>query len=173
MVRQHDVLDTAIRLTLQQGSVPSLSEIARAVGLTKQGVLHYFPNRAALDEAVLLRALSRVDAEMTAAARSGRAAETYLRLAAPSEEDRAAALVTVTMLRRGNIPELPTAVDDAIQRWQSMIAEELGDPVRARVIRLVGDGLFSESLVTGEPPSQQSLDELIAHLITGTPKTRS
>ncbi len=171
MVHKRDVLEAAIALTLEQGTAPSLSEVARAVGLTKQGVLHHFPSRAALDEAVLLAALGRLDAEMKAAAQHGRAAETYLRLAVPSDEDRAAALVMVTLLRRGD-PTLLPAVDEAVTRWQSMIAEEVGDPVRAQVVRLVGDGLFSESLVTGRPPSARLLDELVAHLITGAPASR-
>ena len=164
MVDRQGVLHAAVVLTLEQGTAPSIAEVARAVGLTKQGVLHYFPSRAALDEAVLLSAVGRVDTEITAAAQNGRAAETYLRLAAPSDEDRAAALVMVTLLRRGD-PTLLSRVEEAVTRWQSMIAQELGDPVRARVVRLVGDGLFSESLVTGKPPSVDLLDELVAHLI--------
>src|SRR3712207_1122664 len=107
MVDRQKVLDAAIVLTVEQGTAPSLADVARAVGLTKQGVLHHFPSRAALDEAVLLSALGRVDAQMQAAAQHGGAAETYLRLAAPSEADRAAALVMVTLLRRGDPIALP------------------------------------------------------------------
>lgn len=172
MVDRQGVLQAAVALTLEHGTAPSIAEVARAVGLTKQGVLHYFPSRAALDEAVLRAALGRVDSEMSAAAQLGRAAETYLRLAAPSDEDRAAALAMVALLRRGD-PTLLPEVQEAVARWQSMMAQELGDPVRARVVRLVGDGLFSESLVTGRAPSADLLDELVAHLILGAPGSRS
>lgn len=167
MVDRQGVLQAAIALTLERGLAPSIAEVARAVGLTKQGVLHYFPSRAALDEAVLLSALGRLDTQMRAAAQRGCAAETYLRLAAPTDEDRAAALVMVTLLHRGDLALLPT-VDDAIRSWELMIAEEVGDPVRAQVVRLVGDGLFSQSLITGSPPSADQLNELVAHLITGS-----
>jgi AcrR family transcriptional regulator len=172
MADKQGVLDAAIVLTLQRGAAPSLAEVARAVGLTKQGVLHHFPSRAALDEAILLGALERLDAAMRAAAQCGRAAETYLRLAAPSDEDRAAALVMVTLLRRGDTT-LPPVVGEAVTRWEAMIAEEVGDPVRARVVRLVGDALFGESLVTGRPPSAEQLDELVTHLITPARASRS
>lgn len=172
MASKDDVVAAAIALTLDRGTAPSLADVARTVGLSKQGVLHHFPSRAALDEAVLLAALGRVDAELQAAAQDGRAAETYLRLAAPSDEDRAAALVMLTQLRRGAPSGLP-AVDEAVVRWESMIAEEVGDAVRARVVRLVGDGLFSESLITGRPPSPELLDELVAHLVTGAPASPS
>jgi AcrR family transcriptional regulator len=172
MVDKQGVLDAATVLTLQRGAVPSLADVARAVGLTKQGVLHHFPSRAALDEAILLGALERLDTAMRAAAQRGRAAETYLRLAAPSDEDRAAALVMVPLLRRGDIT-LPRVVDEAVTRWEAMIAEEVGDPVRARVVRLVGDALFGEALVTGRPPSAEQVDELVAHLIAPAPTSRS
>ena len=170
MVDRQGVLRAAISLTVERGTAPSIAEVARDVGLTKQGVLHYFPSRAALDEAVLRSALARLDTQMRAAAHQGCAAETYLRLAAPTDEDRAAALVMVTLLRRGELGLLPT-VDDAVKRWELMIAEELGDPVRAQVVRLVGDGLFSQALITGSPPPADLLDELVAHLITGATTT--
>jgi hypothetical protein len=70
------------------------------------------------------------------------------------------------------IRTLLPAVEEAVARWQSMIAQELGDPVCARVVRLVGDSLFSESLITGGPPSAELLDELVAHLITTGPTSR-
>ncbi len=171
MVLKQDVLAAAVALTVVRGAAPSLAEVAREVGLTKQGVLHHFPTRAALDEAVLFGALDRIDAEMVLAAQDGRAAETYLRLAAPSDQDRAAAIVMVTLLRRG-APALLAQVDEAVTRWQAMIADEVGDPVRARVVRLVGDGLFGESLVTGEPPSPDLLDELVDHLVAGAATRR-
>lgn len=171
MANKEQVLAAATALTLERGTPPSLAEVARAVGLSKQGVMHYFPSRGALDEAVLLAALDRVDAEMTAAARHGRAAEAYLRLAAPSDQDRDAAAVLVPLLRREGPAAVPV-VEQAVSRWQAMITEEVGDPVRAQVVRLVGDGLFSESLVTGRPPSAELLDVLIAHLI-GAPGSPS
>lgn len=172
MVRRSDVLDAAIGLTLRVGTVPSLAEVAATVGLTKQGVLHHFPSRAALDEAVLLHALDRLDEEMTAAAQHGRAAEAYLRLAAPSEEDRAAALVMVAMLRRGGGTRLPAVVTGKVAEWESMISREIGDPVRAKIVRLVGDGLFSESLVTGTAPPAGLVEDLVAHLVTDPPGSR-
>ena len=168
MADRERVLEAAVALTHDLGRAPSLSEVARAVGLTKQGVLHHFPSRAALDRAVLLTALERVDAEMSAAAQEGRAAETYLRLAAPTEQDRAAALAMVALLRRGEAGALP-AVDEAVTRWLAMMTAELGDPVRAQVVRLVGDGLFVESLVSGRPPSADLLDGLVDHLVRRTP----
>jgi len=51
------------RLTFEAGRLPRLETVARATGLIKQGVLRYFPCRAALDCAVILWAAA-VDDEL-------------------------------------------------------------------------------------------------------------
>lgn len=157
-----DVLDAMQDLILREGQPPSIQAIARTLGRTKQAVLHYFPHRSALEEALAARAIARVDEAMTAAAQHGVAAATYLRLSLPTTEDRAVALLVLTSLRTRD--PLPGEIDAAVERWEGLIAAELGSPVRAEVIRLVGDGLFVESLF-GDPPSEQRIEALIDHLV--------
>ena len=157
-----DVLDAMQELILRDGQPPSIQAIARTLGRTKQAVLHYYPDRACLEAALAARAIARVDEAMTAAARRGQAAETYLRLSLPTTEDRAVALLVLASLRTR--AALPGDIDEAIRRWEALIADELGSAVRAEVVRLVGDGLFVESLF-GEPPSPARVDALAAHLL--------
>jgi hypothetical protein len=60
-------------------------------------------------------------------------------------------MVSVAALRRegsGTAPE----VGQAVTRCEGLIDEELGDPVRAEVVRLVGDGLFGGALITRTAP---------------------
>ena len=157
-----DVLDAMQDLILSEGQPPSIQAIASALGRSKQAVLHYFPDRAALEAALAARAIARVDEAMTAAATRGDAAATYLRLSLPTTEDRAVALLVLASLRTRDA--LPGDIDAAIGRWEGLIAAELGSPVRAEVVRLVGDGLFVESLF-GDPPSAQRIEDLIVHLV--------
>ena len=171
MVTSEDVLDAVQELTLATGRLPSILEIAKAVGLTKQGVLHHFPTRAALDAAVTRRALFRVDAAMTEAAADGSPLETYLRLSSPTGGDQVVVLVLMAALRRRDSGEIAEEIERTVSGWQAMIADELGDPIRAEVVRLVGDGLFSEALLTGVPPSPDRLTRLVAHL-RGAPMDR-
>lgn len=170
MDKREQVLDVVQDLTLETGRMPSILEIASRLGLTKQGVLHYFPNRAALDAAVVARAVTRVDDAMTAAvATGGSSVATYLRFSTPDDADRAAALVLAAALRKdgsGAGPEL----ERAAARWEALIADEVGDAVRAEVVRLVGDGLFAEALITGIAPAVERVERLIEHL---TPAVRS
>ena len=164
MDKRERVLDVVQDLTLETGRMPSILEIASRLGLTKQGVLHYFPNRAALDAAVVTRAVTRVDDAMTvAAATGGSPVATYLRFSTPDDSDRAAAMVLAAAFRkdeRGVRPEL----ERAAVRWEALIADEVGDPVRAEVVRLVGDSLFAEALLTGIVPAAERVERLISHL---------
>ena len=58
------------------------------------------------------------------------------------------------------------AADRATAEWERMIADEVGDAVRARVIRLVGDGLAMNAIAgIGTAPSSDELRELEQHLI--------
>ncbi|HSU01426.1 MAG TPA: TetR/AcrR family transcriptional regulator [Nocardioides sp.] len=161
MTRRDEILDTVQQLTLDTGRMPSIEAVARALGLSKQGVLHHFPSRSALDEAVVVRALEQVDSAMVHAAAEGSPLETYLRLSSPADEDRAAVLVVAAALRDGG-GGLPPQVADAVRRWEDLITEEVGDAVLAEVVRLTGDGLFGEALVTGTAPSPERLDRLVA-----------
>ena len=171
MDQRQRILDVVQDLTSSNGKLPSILEIATKVGLTKQGVLHYFPTRAALDAAVVLRSLAKVDAAMGKAAVSGSPAATYLRLSSPDDGDRAALMVLAAAFR-GRTSGLPPEVGHAIARWEALIAEELGDPVRAEVVRLVGDGLFGEALVTGAPPSAERIERLVRHLRADSTRQR-
>lgn len=166
MDKREQLLDVVQDLILTTGRMPSILEIASQVGLTKQGVLHYFPNRAALDGAVVSRAMARVDAAMTAAAGTGGSpVATYLRLSTPDDADRAAAMVLAAAFRHSD-GGLPPELERAVARWEGLIAAEVGDPVRAEVVRLVGDGLLAEALLTGTPPAADRVERLIVHLTT-------
>lgn len=164
MVHRSDILDAVVRLTLEAGRLPSLLAVAQATGLTKQGVLHYFPSRADLDRAVVFRALEQVDAAMRAARADGSPTETYLRLSAPTDLDRAAALVLAAAMQGDARPRLPSEVAHATARWERMLADELGDPVLAEIVRLTGDGLFGEALATGSPPPPARVDRIVRYL---------
>ncbi|HEV2797399.1 MAG TPA: hypothetical protein VGV65_07230 [Nocardioides sp.] len=163
------VLDAMQGLILEHGQPPSIQAIAKQLGRSKQAVLHYFPDRVALETALAQRAITRVDEAMTAAAARGDAAATYLRLALPTTEDRAVALLVLASLRTKE--SLLDGVDAAIERWEGLIAAELGSHVAAEAVRLVGDGLFVQSLV-GEPPAAERVEALIAYLLGHDERTQ-
>ena len=171
MDQRERILAAVGELTTAHRRLPSLLEVAAEVGLTKQGVLHYFPNRAALDAAVLEHAVARIDAAMTEAAGAAGTSPvaTYLGLSSPDDADYAAAAVILSMASS----DLPTKVQEAVGRWEALITEEVGDPVRAEVVRLTGDGLFAEALLTGVPPAPERVERLVEHLRRTPPGRRT
>ena len=166
MDQRERILETVGELTTARRRLPSILEVATEVGLTKQGVLHYFPTRATLDAAVVARAVARVDIAMqeAATATGGSPVATYLRLSSPDDSDCAAAVVVLAAAAQRPEGGLSPEVQEAARRWETLIADEVGDVVRAEVVRLVGDGLFVEALVTGVPPAIERIERLVAHL---------
>jgi AcrR family transcriptional regulator len=136
------------------GDSPSLERVAAAAGVSKGGLLYHFASTSALRDGLITRALLDTDAALQQAAAGGTAALTWLRLSVPSEEQRrlwAGLLATVRLA--GSDAALPPQLTD-----------ELGDPVRAEVVRLVGDGLLLQSL-SGIPPQPAAVEALAEHLL--------
>jgi AcrR family transcriptional regulator len=147
------------------GDSPSLERVAAAAGVSKGGLLYHFASTSALRDGLITRALLDTDAALQQAAAGGTAALTWLRLSVPSEEQRrlwAGLLATVRLA--GSDAALPPQLVEHIQRWQRLLTDELGDPVRAEVVRLVGDGLLLQSL-SGIPPQPAAVEALAEHLL--------
>jgi AcrR family transcriptional regulator len=166
MEQRERILEAVGELTTARRRLPSIMEVATEVGLTKQGVLHYFPTRSALDAAVVARAVARVDIAMreAAAAPGGSPTATYLRLSSPDDGDCAAAVVVLAAAAQRPEGGLAPEAQEAASQWETLITDEVGDAVRAEVVRLVGDGLFVEALITGVPPATERIERLVAHL---------
>jgi AcrR family transcriptional regulator len=168
MDRKALILDAARRLTLERGVVPSLNETAAAAGVSKGGLVHHFPTRAALVQGLAVTALEEIDAAMIAASAEGRAAETWLRISVPTGEDvplfRALAIAHRAVEAPGD--DVASASREAIARWEAIIQDETGDETRARVIRLVGDGLAANVIAGIEAaPTEAELDALLVALV--------
>ena len=158
------ILSAARRLALEQSVLPSLNAVASAAEVSKGGLVHHFPTRAALVRGLAEAALAEIDEAMRAAAEHGTAAETWLRISVPSGDDvrlfRALAIAHRTVETPGD--SVAAAAREAVLRWEAMIADELGDATRANVIRLVGDGLAANVIAGIETaPTPQALDRLI------------
>lgn len=170
MDRRELILDAARTLTLERGVVPSLNETAATAGVSKGGLVHHFPSRAALVQGLAAVALEEVDAAMVGAAAEGRAAETWLRLSVPTGDDvalfRALAIAHRAVESPGD--DVAAASRQAAERWESLMEDEVGDRHRARIVRLVGDGLAANVLAGIEAaPTEAELDALLAVLVEG------
>jgi AcrR family transcriptional regulator len=158
------ILDAAEDLIAAGHVPPSLDAVAGAAGVSKGGLLYHFDKQSLL-QALMVRAVQQADARLTDAARAGGVAGAWLRLSVPDDTQRRVYRAMLSMLRltsRGEL-DLPVELTDADQRWQGLLTAELGDPVRARLVRLVGDGLLLAAL-TGPAPTAGDVEELITAL---------
>jgi AcrR family transcriptional regulator len=166
------ILDAAEELITAGQVPPALEAIAAAAGVSKGGLLYHFDKQSLL-QALVTRAVHRFDERLTAAAAQGMMAAAWLRLSVPSPEENTLYRAIMSMMRLTTTGELdlPGEVGDAEQRWQQMLTAELGDPVRARAVRLVGDGLLMAAL-TGPPPTSDQVEQLVHHLGLNTTARR-
>ncbi|MEU4424865.1 TetR family transcriptional regulator [Actinoplanes sp. NPDC024001] len=158
------ILDAAEELIIAGHVPPALEAVAAAAGVSKGGLLYHFDKQSLL-RALVTRAVHRFDERLTVAAAQGMMAAAWLRLSVPVPEESMvyrAIMSTMRLTTTGEL-DLPQEVGAAEQRWQQMLTAELGDPIRARLVRLVGDGLFLAAL-TGPPPTGDDVDELLRHL---------
>ncbi|MGI5397235.1 TetR family transcriptional regulator [Streptomyces sp. CA-251251] len=169
------ILDAAEELITAGQVPPALEAVAAAAGVSKGGLLYHFDKKSLL-RALVTRAVQRFDERLTTAAAQGMMAAAWLRLSVPASGERMVYRAIMSMMRLTTTGEfdLPGEVGDAEQRWQQMLTAELGDPVRARLVRLVGDGLFMAAL-TGPPPTSDEVEQLLHHLglRTAVDKARS
>jgi AcrR family transcriptional regulator len=173
MDMRHTLLEVARQLTITDGSVPSLNTLAAAAGVSKGGLIHHFPTRAALVDGLARAAIDQVDQVMSDAAADRTARVTWLRLASPQPDEAdlfralAAAYQSIDDDRAGTL----TAAAAAAARWEALITDEVGDPVIARVIRLLGDGITFNALV-GIPVPIDHITELV-HWVAPLPHPES
>jgi AcrR family transcriptional regulator len=159
------ILDAAEELITAGKVPPALDAVAAAAGVSKGGLLYHFDKRS-LFRALITRAVQRFDERLTAAAADGTMAAAWLRLSVPEPDERALYRAMSSTMRLTTLSgelDLPVEVGEAQQRWLRMLTEELGDPVRARLVQLVGDGLFLAAL-TGQPPAPDEVERLLRHL---------
>jgi AcrR family transcriptional regulator len=158
------ILDAAEELIIAGQVPPALEAVAAAAGVSKGGLLYHFDKQSLL-RALVTRAVHRFDERLAGAAAQGEMAAAWLRLSVPGPEERTVYRAMMSMMRLTTTGEfdLPQEVGEAEQRWQQMLADELGDPVRARLVRLVGDGLLLAAL-TGPPATPAEVEQLLHHL---------
>ncbi len=159
------LLATARRLVSEHGRLPSLDQLARETGLSKGGVTHHLPTRGALVHALIMTVVDETDRALDAAARDGQVVATWLALSSETVVGGTSitALARIALDDREQLGETAVAIATAITRWEALLAAELGSPEKARIVRLVGDGLLLGRLIDERAPTLP-LEELMAVL---------
>jgi AcrR family transcriptional regulator len=144
LLRQQ-LLQAASELAIQRGApAVTLEAVARLAGVSKGGLLHHFPSKQALFDALYDSLQGQFDSEVSAAQAAdpeprGRAARAYLRVSAQGWG----------------------AAQDQ-QRWQALIAAMLADPALRSRWRAWDDAACAPDQAPGEDPSLLLLCRLAA-----------
>jgi AcrR family transcriptional regulator len=141
--RRSTLVEEAIRQFGREGyHGASLDQIATAVGVRKQTLLYYFPNKEALLEACISAAGARLASEI-AAALEGQ--ESYW--------DRAEAVIHAVFALADGWPEFPMFIreagrlsPDAFERFAQVI-----DPLRRRAMDFLQTGMDSGEIRKQDP----------------------
>ncbi len=120
----------------------SIESIATAVGVRKQTLLYYFPNKEALLEACLQAAGERLGSDLAAALED---AETYW--------DRAEAVIHGVFRLAAEWPEFPMFVREAARLGPSAFDRFAGviDPLRLRAIEFLQAGMDTGEIRKQDP----------------------
>jgi AcrR family transcriptional regulator len=165
------VLDAYETLLIEAGPAgATLDAVAAEAQLSKGGLLYHFASKDALVAGLLARLLERsaADADAIRAAPEGSTAY-YLRTSAPDGGIPGGLTRTyLAALRVADGTRDPGAVRDAMAAVDAdalgALRDDLGDPVLAWLVQLVGDGLYLRTLIGTPLPEGLGVADLLDRL---------
>lgn len=171
------ILDALERLLAEAsaGQV-SISAVATEAGVSKGGLLHHFPTKEAMLAALVRRLGEHSDAQLSDAVAGGTSvANFYLQSYDNSDQGNVALFRSIIAALRstdrpatGEENEVHTAVVEVMRSWDSGLQTEISDPVRAEIVRLVGDGMFLAALLGLPQPDAELHRQVVEHLLPDT-----
>ncbi|MGW4737946.1 TetR/AcrR family transcriptional regulator [Nocardia xishanensis] len=171
------ILDALETLLLDKGmSQVTLENVAAAAGVSKGGLLYHFKSKDALLAGLVRRVADRATQQLDDARAKGvSAAEWYLQT--PNQDNAADAvelelyrslLATMRTIDAHAGPELDDiqrSLAELMATWSDGLDAEIDDPVRADVIRLVGDGVYLRALLGIPQIDPERYRRVIARLL--------
>ncbi len=165
------LVEAALATLRQHGaSNLTLDAVAKASGVSKGGLLHHFPNKEALMDALLRQLFTDFEQQVQAcyeqeAAGNGRWLRAYIR--ATFEEDEALPLDLLLLLFASisEHPNLLRLVQDDHQMWQERLLSDGLPAARVRVIRMATDSYWQERLIGVEASDSDERGALLNELL--------
>ncbi|MWV49419.1 TetR family transcriptional regulator [Rathayibacter sp. VKM Ac-2803] len=158
------VLDAFEALLIEQGErAATLDATARTAGVSKGGLLYHFPSKDALVDGLVERLDERLAEDIDRIRTSDEGVVPYLirtSFAADTPFDRT--ILAVSRIAQGHDERASAGLARIHDSWNAVVTDAVGDPLIARAIVLMSDGLYYNSalLPTGDGPRGQVEDVL-------------
>ena len=128
----------------------TLEAVARGAGVSKGGLLYHFPSKDALLGGLLDRARALNDGDVVRARESPEGiARYYLRTSVddPAAGSELYRLMIALYKLSTTEPRAAATTRECMATWQTALTEELGDPLTAQLVAVVGDGIYLRAVV--------------------------
>lgn len=158
------VLDAYADLLRTRGpAAATLDAVARKAGISKGGLLHHFGSKDALIRGLLDRLRAEANADVTETiATSSDIVTSYLRSSVLAGDSVSQTLLAVMRLA-GESDDVDSALQSFLNLWRDSLIDDIKDPIYARMVQLIGDGLYLHALV-GNPSGE--VDDAVIELVT-------
>ncbi|KON72110.1 hypothetical protein M768_16755 [Cellulosimicrobium cellulans F16] len=146
------VLRAFASLLVEQGErAATLEAVAERAGVSKGGLLYHFGSKDALADGLTehLRELTAADVETMRAAPAG-AVDYLIRTSTLVDTEFELVYLAVSRLAQGSYPRARAALDGAHDAWTRAVLDEVDDPVVARAIVLLSDGLYAHAALSSD-----------------------
>ena len=156
------VLDAYALILREQGvAAATLEEVARKAEISKGGLLHHFASKEALVEGLLNRLLSDNENDIALAKANGpNLAAEYLHISKTATDAFSSTFLAVVKLAGSQDASVQKAIAKTSDVWLKELTEHLQNPVLARLVQLVGDGMYFNA-VTGDGGARELDDQVI------------
>lgn len=127
--------------------------------MSKGGLLYHFPSKSALYLGLLESVRGTVIREMTERSTGSDGARAFLEYSAPDGESESGFFTSlIAAVRTGEDadPQALALLAEVFRAWEQPLHEAVTDPVRAEIIRLVGNGIYL-SAIAGLPQPDPAL----------------
>jgi AcrR family transcriptional regulator len=146
----------------------TLDAVAARAGVSKGGLLYHFGSKDALTAGLIerLRVLADEDVSLMLAAPAG-VVDYLLRTSVNADTELDRALIAAARLAQTSDPRAGEALTAIRALWLEVVTGAVGDPVVARAIVLISDGLYYNSALMGmgAPDPADSSEEGINRLL--------
>jgi AcrR family transcriptional regulator len=167
MVQARDrILDAFTELLSVEGERhATLDAVARRAGMSKGGLLYHFSSKDRLVDGLCdrLRELAADDVRRMRDAPEG-SARYYIRTSYYADTPIDRALVALARLQQAGYAAAQATAEAVSNDWLQTLADGLGNLNTARVVKLIGDGLYYNALLgaLGGQPHSSPDDALLA-----------